>query len=72
VNAGLLESLSYFLSFGIAHYFEWLIVLKLIARNYKIHVPARGRLWVLIGMLTNVVTDQMVLATGIGSLRLFS
>ena len=72
LNAGLIDSLSYVLSFGIAHYLEWFIVLKLIAKRYKIHARARGRLWILIGTLTNVITDQMVLATGVGSLRLFS
>jgi len=72
LNAGLIDSLSYVLSFGIARYLEWFIVLKIIAKRYKIHVRARGHLWILIGTLTNVITDQMVLATGVGSLRLFS
>jgi hypothetical protein len=70
-TVGISDWLSYIVTFAPARYVEWLIVLRLMARRHKIHVRARGQLWVLLGTLVSIVSDQLVLASGVDSLQFF-
>jgi hypothetical protein len=63
-NSGLGDVPSYLLTFGIARYVEWFLVLHLIAIEFN-RSPAsfglRGQQWVALGTLANVLVDQLVL-----------
>jgi hypothetical protein len=64
------DAVVYVLSFGIARYFEWLLVLHLMERRFK-PVSAlfgkRGQVWVAIGTLFNLVADQIALVLHVDS-----
>lgn len=72
--SGMTDWLAYLLTFGVARYFEWSLVLLLITRQLKTveHPPGnRRQLWVLSGTAANIGIDLLAIAGGFGSLRFF-
>lgn len=72
-SSGLSDTLAYLLTFGVARYCEWALVLLLIARQLKIkELPVKRRqLWILSGTAANVTVDLLAIAGGFGNLRFF-
>jgi hypothetical protein len=57
----------YFLSFGLIRYFEWLLVLWIIADRTRTRLWTmgwRGQAWILVGVAGNVAFDRIAVIAG--------
>ena len=68
------EVTNYILTFGVFRYFEWLLVLFVMARYASTSVLRlgwKGQTWLLMGVALNIALDQIALHTVIANMKFY-